>query len=46
MDTVYRQRANGRYEYWTYSDGRRYAISEKTAMSWLQKRTAKIVYVK
>jgi len=28
-DTYYSERANGRTEYWHYSDGRRYFVSEQ-----------------
>jgi len=45
VDTIYRECANGRWEYWTYSDGLRYRISETTAMRWLRAKTAKLVYV-
>lgn len=31
METVYRERANGRWEYWTYCDGNRVLIPKSTA---------------
>lgn len=27
MQTFYRERANGRWQYWTYSDGQRYYVA-------------------
>lgn len=45
MDTVYRERANGRWEYWTYSDGLRYRISEATALRWVAAKTARLIHV-
>lgn len=31
MDTIYRERANGQFEYWTYAEGRKYYVSAKWA---------------
>jgi hypothetical protein len=31
MTTIYKERANGRWEYWTYVDHARIYLSEKTA---------------
>ena len=45
-DTIYRERANGRFEYWTYSEGRKYYISKQTALRWLNAKTAIMVYVR
>ena len=30
-ETVYRERANGRFEFWTYSDGQRVYLSQDLA---------------
>ena len=46
MDTVYRERANGRWEYWTYTEGRKYFLPEATALRWMHAGTAKMVFVK
>jgi hypothetical protein len=40
MDIIYRERANARWEYWTYSDGERIYISEKFALRWVRQGTA------
>lgn len=32
METVYRERANGRFEYWVYSEGRRVVVSATWAI--------------
>ncbi len=45
MDTFYKERANGRWEYWTYSDGRKYQISGKWAEREAARGTAKIILV-
>ena len=44
-DTVYKERANGRFEFWTYSDGRRVMISEVFAQLMLR-QGAKLVISK
>jgi hypothetical protein len=31
QEKVYKERANGQWEYWTYSDGERYYITAKQA---------------
>ena len=30
-ETIYRERANGRWEYWTYADGARVRLTETMA---------------
>jgi hypothetical protein len=45
MDTIYRQRANARWEYWTYSEGERYWITEAVALRWVALKTARLVHV-
>lgn len=45
VDTYYVERANGRNEYWTYSDGRKYRCSEKAVMKAV-KQGDKLVHVK
>jgi len=42
METVYKERANGRWEYHTYSDGERYYISEAQALK-MVRQGAKIL---
>ena len=45
MDTIYKERANGTWEYWTYAEGRKYFVSR----SWAEKQIArgdKLVLVK
>lgn len=36
-ETVYRDRANGRWEYWTYCDGGRVAVSA----AWVERELAR-----
>lgn len=45
METYYRERANGRWEYWTYSDGRRVFVNGAQAELEARKGRAKIVEV-
>jgi len=45
METIYRERANGRFEFWTYSDGRRVYISAATAER-MRQQGARLVNVK
>lgn len=42
--TIYRERGNGRWEYWTYCDRRRVYLHETTVMLELE-RGAKLVRV-
>jgi hypothetical protein len=46
MDTIYKEHANGRWEYWTYSDGRKYAVSGVWAEKQAMRGTAKIILVR
>lgn len=48
MKKLYRERANGRFEYWTYCDGQRVYLSETTALRELarQRPEYKLVNVK
>ena len=46
MDTFYRERANGRWEYWTYSEGRRIPISGEWALRQIQRGSAELVTVR
>ena len=46
MDTFYKERANGRWEYWTYSDGRKVRIERWWAEREVGRGTAKMVVVK
>jgi hypothetical protein len=43
MDTVYTERANGRQEYWTYSDGERRYVSGDWARRQRDRGTVRIV---
>lgn len=43
-ETVYCERANGRQEFWTYSDGHRYYISREFAMK-MTRQGARLVNV-
>ena len=43
--TIYRERANGRWEFWTYSDGRRVYVSHAWAISQVAKQRARLVLV-
>ncbi len=43
-ETVYRERANGNFEFWTYSDGQRIYISQKFAEK-MRSQGAKLVVV-
>ncbi len=45
MDTIYRERANGRWEYWMYCDGKRVYVPEHLAYRYKINGTARIVYV-
>ena len=45
MDTFYKERANGRWEYWTYSDGTRVYINGAWAERQVRRGTAKLVTV-
>lgn len=45
MMTIYRERANGRWEFWTYSDGDRVYVSAAFAEREAQRATARIVEV-
>ena len=46
QDRVYRQRAGrGRWEYWTYSENRRVAMSANVVNRWLKAGTAKLITV-
>lgn len=43
MDTVYRERSNGRWEFWTYSEGRRIPLSPQ----WVARaRNVKVIDVR
>jgi hypothetical protein len=46
MDTFYRERANGKWEYWAYSDGRRVYINSAWAEQAINRKTAKLITVK
>jgi hypothetical protein len=46
MDKIYQERANGRWEYWTYSEGQRHYIPAELAARWLAKGTAELVEVR
>jgi hypothetical protein len=43
MDTIYRERANGRFEFWTYADGRRVFVSASWAQREVARKTARLV---
>lgn len=45
MDTFYKERANGRWEYWTYSDGRKYRINGQWAEKEVARGTAQMILV-
>jgi hypothetical protein len=45
MDTVYRERANGQWEYYTYVEGRTYYVTEAWAEKQSAKGYARIIYV-
>ena len=42
-DTVYKERANGRWEFWTYADGQRVLISEAFAQLMLRQGVELII---
>ncbi len=42
-DTIYCERANGRWEYWTYSDGRRIYVSADWANTQVRRSTARMI---
>ena len=46
MDTFYKERANGRWEYWTYDCGRRVRISAAWAEREVSRGTAKLIVVR
>lgn len=46
MDTIYKERANRRWEYWTYIDGVRYQLTEKAALSDVRRGLSKLLLVK
>lgn len=43
MDTFYRERAGGRWIYWTYSEGLKVTLKESWALRQIERRTAKLV---
>ena len=45
METIYRERANGQWEYWTYVDGVKYRIGQRQ-YDLMARQGAKIVFVK
>jgi len=45
METIYKERANGQWEHWTYSDGIKYRISQRQ-FDLMAGQGAKIVFVK
>lgn len=45
MQTIYRERANGRWEFWTYSDGQRVMLWELWARNQITSGKAKLVCV-
>lgn len=46
MDTYYKERSNGRWSYWTYSEGIRVFVSESLVKKDLEKGVATLIYVK
>ena len=44
-DTVYRDRIGGKYEYFTYSEGIKYYVSEKWVLKGLAKKNIKIIEI-
>ena len=46
MDTFYRERANGRWEYWTYSDGLKVRLDAQWAQRQLMRNTARLIEMK
>ena len=44
METVYRERSNGQWEYWLYSDHRRVFVSHTMAMK-IARQGARLVTV-
>lgn len=45
VDTYYRERANGRWEYWTYCEGRKIFVSERIVTKAVKQRD-KLVHVR
>lgn len=45
VDTIYCERANGKWEYWYYSDGRRFYVNEAKVNKWVRMGEAQIVNV-
>ena len=45
FDTFYRERANGRWEYWMYSEGRRWYLKAAFVERAIRRGTARLVEV-
>jgi hypothetical protein len=45
MNTIYRERANGRFKFWTYSDGRLIYVTEAWARREVRRGLAEIIDV-
>jgi hypothetical protein len=45
MDTIYCERANGRLEFWTYSDGSRVMVTELWARREVARGLARLIRV-
>jgi hypothetical protein len=45
MDTVYRETSGGRFEYWLYSEGRRWFVKEEWALYEQRRGRVRIVEV-
>lgn len=45
LDTVYCERANGRDEYWSYSDGKRHHLPAAWVEREVRKQTVRVVRV-
>ncbi len=43
MDTIYVERANGRNEYWTYSDGQRVYLDASWVRLELKRKCARLI---
>lgn len=46
MDIIYRERANGRFEYWTIIESYRYYLSEAKARRDVARGLARLVIIK
>ncbi len=43
MEAVYRERANGRFEFWVYSDGLRVMVTESWVQRELRRKNARLI---